>query len=403
MDEWGDRQLRTSRLIRICAAHLLRLRINAENVYGLCKLTWITNSFDATNGAYIKSTKIPGLSAAFSTNFLNTSIDRIAVEIVNITGEDAKAVKEVVLRGTGYTNFYKAYRNSAKHWLYDNFDKIKPLISQAYHLESDRQAERIMQVIADLPRIPKGKGATGNMAPEFLLTPLFFSLDPRLRFPLLNGNEGVAKLLKTLKVANRPLVDKFRTVVALIGQGDIKTSIDIDRLQGDLPEFVSFDGTPPRRKKLQAASPTALDLKDEDDIKVIRKNLEATARRLHNRLTNLLVNKLNGYQLHQGNSKENMFDVLVKSFRSNEQDLLIEVKSSAAIADVRMAIGQLMDYSRQLPNCKNTRLAVLLTEAPDGHVRDLLNYLGVICLWAKNDSICTESTEIPDSWKSDHE
>ena len=56
-----------------------------------------------------------------------------------------------------------------------------------------------------------------------------------------------------------------------------------------------------------------LSLKDECDVNVIKNSLSTSARRLHNTLTNLLVKKLSNYELHEGNSKENMFDVLVKN------------------------------------------------------------------------------------------
>jgi hypothetical protein len=54
---------------------------------------------------------------------------------------------------------------------------------------------------------------------------------------------------------------------------------------------------------------------------------------------------------------------------------LIEAKSSATRSDVRMAIGQLLDYRRHLAPKAN--LAVLLPEPPSTDLQDLLKGLGI--------------------------
>ncbi len=229
------------------------------------------------------------------------------------------------------------------------------------------------------------------------MTPLFFSLDKRIKFPLINGNEGVTKLLRILKVNNANLLDKFREVSKLIGKGDIKTAIDIDMLRGELPDFVSIGGKAPKRKILRIKQLKDLGIKDEDDVNVIKKALSIKAKRRHNNMTNILINLLKkDFVLHEGNSKENMFDVLVKNFNQTNKDLLIEAKSSSDIADVRMAVGQLLDYSRQLINYKNTKSCVFIPEKPDEHVVEFLNYCKIYLIWlGENNEIITNYKDIP--------
>lgn len=399
MDEWGKRQLRTSKLVRFCTEYLLNKSITSNNVYGLCKLTWITNSFDSKDGSYIWSTKLPALSDIFEEDFLQYDYKKISNIIADLTGTEVKDINDMIYNGTGYTNFYKAYRNSSKVWIQKNLNKIHPLISIGYNIKSDKEAEDIINVVSNLPRIPKGNGSPGDMSPQFLLTPLFFSLDKRLRFPLINGNKGVVKTLKKLNVNNQPLTAQFKAVVNIIGKGDIKTAIDVDRLGGDLPYFVGFDGKKPTRKKLKKKSDKILTLKDENDVTIIKKSLSIKSKRLHNTMTNLLTDELSSYELHEGNSNDNMFDVLVKNIDAKKSDLLIEVKSSADIANVRMAVGQLMDYARHLENYQNTYWAVFTPELPDANVIEYLQFHKFNLLWIENNEIYCDNKEFPFKFK----
>ncbi len=58
-----------------------------------------------------------------------------------------------------------------------------------------------------------------------------------------------------------------------------------------------------------------------------------------------------------------------------QQDLLLEAKSSVSRQDVRMAIGQLLDYRRHL--APTATLAVLLPEPPSEDVLALLRELKI--------------------------
>lgn len=82
----------------------------------------------------------------------------------------------------------------------------------------------------------------------------------------------------------------------------------------------------------------------------------------------------------EGRQPNCRFDALVRN-PQKKGDLLIEVKSRTAVADIRLAIGQLFDYRRQLPKRATTSIAVLLPYAPKKHVRALLNAVNVKALW----------------------
>jgi hypothetical protein len=76
-----------------------------------------------------------------------------------------------------------------------------------------------------------------------------------------------------------------------------------------------------------------------------------------------------------------MFNVLIQGYQTQGRDLLIEVKSSTNVADVRLAIGQLLDYRRFVNRPSATDLAVLLPEEPSAHVRELLKACDILLLW----------------------
>jgi hypothetical protein len=129
---------------------------------------------------------------------LRSCLDTVADDITKTLGKES--ARALVLGHTGFTHFYPAYRNSAGLWIKNHFASLTPLFSAALNLNTDNQGLNLIEAIAKLPGIPKAGTKGQLMQPEYLLTPAFFALDPRLRFPVINGNEGVQALLKKLNV-----------------------------------------------------------------------------------------------------------------------------------------------------------------------------------------------------------
>jgi hypothetical protein len=119
------------------------------------------------------------------------------------------------------------------------------------------------------------------------------------------------------------------------------------------------------------------------DLLVLKAGATEIRQQLHNRMTNAL-GKLcvrRGLSVRQGNSATSLYDALVRQFDGSRHDLLIEVKTSTESAVCRMAVGQLFDYRRSLPNRDSTDLAVLFPEPPGRHARAFLADVGVKALW----------------------
>ncbi|MBX7133467.1 MAG: hypothetical protein K1X67_12410 [Fimbriimonadaceae bacterium] len=117
-----------------------------------------------------------------------------------------------------------------------------------------------------------------------------------------------------------------------------------------------------------------LRIKDDHDLATIRESSELPMKRLHNRMTNALLN-LTGrtFTVLEGSRPEAQFDALLQHYNAEGEDLLIEVKSSTSVPDVRLAIGQLLDYRRFLERPEQTHLGVLLPEQPPREMNEFID------------------------------
>lgn len=155
------------------------------------------------------------------------------------------------------------------------------------------------------------------------------------------------------------------------------------------------------------AKPTSgreLKVKDETDLNVVSDALNISKKRRHNQLTNQLLKWATsaGLLVKEGNASQALYDALLIDPTAAVRQVLVEAKASCDIADVRFAIGQLLDYVRHLPNEGETDLAILLPERPPQNVIDFLHYVDkliptrlVFAVWFGLDSYLKFSTDTP--------
>ncbi|MDD4913203.1 MAG: hypothetical protein PHP57_12995 [Sideroxydans sp.] len=336
-----------------------------------------------TDSSYVISTKLPALGTIFNRDYSGWSLSDVSKDIQAITGEPASKVKPIIEGSTGFTNFYKAYRNSSLDWIRANRSKISAILKDTYSSESDNQGVLIAEKISSLSPIPSPSGERAAH-PEYLLSPLCFCLDPNLRFPIINGSVNVVNLLREFDVNKAKLAVKYSALVSLLGSKGVKDAADLDQLRKwDSKEIQQL------KNKFKLVTPKSRDLppKDADDYEVLKKNLSVKAKRIHNDLTNQLLRVFIGKgKIVEGSDQKCRYDALVTDY-DGMSDLLIEVKSSTEISDVRMAIGQLLDYHRQLDNRDKVDMAVLLPKEPEANVKDLLRYAEIRLLWFKGNQL----------------
>jgi hypothetical protein len=387
---WAERQRRTNALVRRVAAHILKADPDSNQLFGLCKLTWITNAYEGENPAYIRSTKIPALSDVAGIDLRQHALP-IAASLVSAEFGDPE-LEPLILAHTGFTNFYKAYRNSARLWIDANRSELTEIFRQAQALSTDEQGERLARRIASLPRIPKANHPNQGMRPDFLITPVCFALDPRLRFPIINGAERVQVLLRQIGAVDSTATEKYRALISLIGRDGVKDAADIDQLGlADQLDLVS-DENEQLRYLLEEQPEVGDELpsKEEEEVERLQQALSGVQRRLHNRMTNQLRRLLSSWTLLEGRAADCKYDVLVRDYDRAGNDLLIEVKSSTDASQIRMAIGQVYAYWHRLNGpTDEAHCAILLPSQPANSVIDLLDWLEIGVLWIEKDQLLT--------------
>ncbi len=391
-EDWANRQRHTNRLARKIAHYIFQLDdVTPKQLHGLSKLSWITNSYQGDNASYIASTKIPALESIFGRDYKSQSIAEVADDISTII--DDSSIASMVRQHTGFTNFYKAYRNSSLHWVESNFSKLLPMYKAAYFANNPNDRVKLTRSISKIPGIPKANKPEQLMNPAFLLTPTFFMLDKKIRYPIITGNKSVKNLLKMLKVEGSDILSQYSAMIKLYDKGGIADAADLDQLGNDLPEFLQTTAKKSKKSLLKpknTSNQAELSLKDEADIDVIRRSGSKKQRRIHNQLTNNLLSALSSYTLMEGRDSTCMFDVLVKDY-NQQQDLLIEVKSTPEIPNIRMAIGQLYNYWFELKGNSEAHIAILLPSPPNKECVSFLSWIDIGLMWFDNNELRTST------------
>ena len=390
MEFWARRQRDTNRMARIMAKHILRKPYpTADHLYALSKLSWITESYDGTDAAYISSTKIPALGELLGKDYQrNTPLEVVAEDAKKEVGGDE--VSRLILGHSGFTNFYKAYRNSVRVWLHDHHAQVLPLFRASLEAQSDSDRLHLVDAIVTMPGIPKANHPEQTMRPEFFLTPVFFMLDPEIKFPIINGNKWVQALLSKLQVDGTGLTSQYKAMVQLYGHRGVVDAADLDQLGRDLPDFLDSPGRKATKQLLQPRGNNERDLalKDESDYMAAREATTVAHKKIHNRLTNDLRECLGQRLTILEGINDCKFDAVVKRY-NGEDDLLVEAKSSPELPHLRMAVGQLLNYWYQLHADKEPHLAVLVPTRPLSSEIRFLEWMDVGILWFEGKTIKT--------------
>lgn len=382
---WAERQRDTNRLARRLAKYLFQQKnITAEQVYGLSKLAWITKGDEGV--AYIKSTKIPALGYLFQEDFQSKSLDEVA-KISAIKANDSD-LEKLITYDSGFTNFYNAYRISVLRWIETHLDKLVSLSKRIYDVQNESDRLTIVEELAQFPGIPAANNPNRLMSSSHFLTPLFFMLDPQIKFPIINGRKSVQNLLKKLNQSNSGLVAQFNAMSKLIGTNGIQDAADLDQLGEGLQDFIDTEDKPAIKKLLEIKH-RDLPVKDASDIEIITHEATAFKSRIHNDLTNKVLLVLRGFTLTEGVSDACQYDVIVKRYDSKGNDLLIEVKSTVECAVIRMAVGQLFHYSFTLESREKLHLAILFPERPSQNIESFLEWMKIGILWFRENQLCT--------------
>lgn len=296
------------------------------------------------------------------------------------------AIKKAAVEPTGMVNFRNVWRNSSREWCLKNEKELKHLIRNALELKPNDQSRfDLARRIDELPGIPSPRSARLKAGPAIILTPLIGCLDPGKRFPIINGREGVNRLLRALSLTNRSLEDQVKGMINLIGQFGISDSFMLDVLAGDLVALASKVTVPTPSKKraigTQLKDGKSLRTFDEAEREAVQRSTTLVYRNRHNIMTNALKRLFAKHKLVEGTEEHCRYDVIIKQYDGTNRDLLIEVKPDPDKGSIRIAIGQLVDYRRFLPHRAGTDLALLTISRPPQTYLDLMLELQISALW----------------------
>ena len=388
-ENWSDRERQTNHLVRAAATWLFAQKeITPDQLFGLFKLTWITTG-RVNADTYIGSVKIPALSQIFGQDYSELTLEQVAIDVSARLG--VVEAEALVLNNTGFTNIYNAFRNSSSLWVKENFYQLLSMTKAAYELESDNGGRLLAEKLDRLSFISKSGNKAIAMHPANLLTPVFFALDKRIRFPIINGREKIKKLLARRGVRGSGLAEKYDAMIEMYGSGGIRDAADLDQISDELEHFASVHGELATKRLLQRRQENGklLPSKDESDLLIVQEERTEVRKQLHNEMTNRLMDLWKDYTLTEGDAANAQYDVMVENYNGKGRDLIVEVKSSAEIANLRMAVGQLFSYWFGLDPSEEFHLCVLLPAKPALHDVRWLEWLKIGVIWFSMDNLET--------------
>lgn len=373
---WYQTERNTERLIKTVIADREPAALSGEDIWRLIQLTWITAGPNHSNQDHWKRLKVPALAHLYGKRAAISPDLAVSLASMELPPSVSKAAAE----NTGFVNAYRAYRNSLKGWCFANKGPVISILHSALQLgPNDQDRLHLASAIAELPAVPTPAGKH-SMAASHLITPLVACLDPKRRFPIINGESGVKHRLTELGLVNQNLEDQVKGFIGLIGQFDIPDAFAVDTMSKAQMEKIVRQRRVPALPSTPAGG-MKLSVLDEAERKALQASKTITYRNRHNKMTNRLSELLTGLTLNAGTNPDCRYDVLVKNYDRNGRDLLIEVKPDPDKGSLRVAIGQLLDYRRFLPNQVATDLAILTILTPPHSYIALMQDLQITSLW----------------------
>ncbi len=378
--DWYRTEQNTSALIRSVVASRSTNNLSGDQIWSLITLTWITVSRKGVSRNHWKKLKAPALAALFNKQLPKVRDDLSAtIDSMNLP----QAVVQAAKKDTGMVNFRGTWRNSSRKWCGVNRDDLRTIIGTAAKLPTNDQARFDLATRIDkLPPV-KSPHKKADLPAGVLLTPLIACLDPRSRFPIVNGREAVNSLLRKLQLAHTDLRHRVAGLIGIIGQKD---AFMLDVMGSEVIKHVS--SLKPGKAKTQQGGLHESPLRnyDEEERKAALASRTQTYRNRHNKMTAALNRIFRRFNPTTETSPAGRCDAILKNYDGTSRDLLIEAKPDPDKGSLRIAIGQLFDYNRYRTRQAATDLAVLTITRPAPDYLELLKDLGITALWFANES-----------------
>jgi hypothetical protein len=379
--EWYETERNTAALIKAVCNSRQMCTLSGDDLWNILRLTWITASGGEAVEDNWRRLKVPALAALFKRTpvplgDLDSTIKRMGLP---------PQVAKTAVRTTGIVNFRNVWRNSSRSWCGASRELLIGILRDAGHLPSNDSAR--FKLAARIDALPAISSPTGGVhaGAAAAMTPVVACLDPSSHFPIINGRDGVRYLLRKLRLQDGDLARQVAGLTNLIGQFAIPDAFAIDCLADEIAEQAPVS-LPAGDNAPTPDEGAELPYLDQAERVATTKSQTITYRKRHNRMTDRIKDLFSNYVLKQGNHSDYRYDVLIKNYDDNGRDLLIEAKPDPDRGGIRIAIGQLLDYRRHLPNRLGTDLAIVtISRPPRSHIDFLLD-LQISVLWFSGES-----------------
>jgi hypothetical protein len=378
--DWYRTEHNTASLIRTVAKRCLRRGLSGDQIWNLITLTWVSRNRRGVTANHWKKLKVPALESLFDKKI--PLIDDDLSKTID-SGKLPPDVAQAAKRKTGMVNARGTWRKSSRGWCTHNETELTRIIRDAANLPANNQSR--FDLAARIDRLPpvNSPNDKAKLPAARLLTPLIACLDPRCRFPILNGRRAVTSLLQKRQLAHADLAQQVKGLIAIIGQKDafmldVMTDIMIKRLP-----------TPRRKAAKTRQDPiheTPLRNYDEEERRAVLASKTVKYRNRHNTMTHALDRIFRRFHPTIETSPAGRCDGIVKDYDGTCRDLLIEAKPDPDKGSLRIAIGQLFDYKRHRRHQDATDLAILTISRPSSDYVALLTDLGITALWFGHES-----------------
>jgi hypothetical protein len=374
--EWYQTEKNTAALIRAITASRGIEGFSGDDLWNLIRLTWITVHGQEPMPDNWKGLKVPALAHLFKRNAVVLSSLGATIDALDLP----LPVSETARKSTGMVNFRNTWRNSCRDWCAEHRTSLIGILRNARTLpQNDDARYKLAARIDAMPEVPSPNGAI-HVGAAATLTPIIACLDPSMRFPIVNGRDGVKDLLRALNLSSGDLERQVKGLINLIRQFGIEDAFMLDVLAGEIAEFAP-SSIPEEETTAGEEEGSDLPYLDEDERSATIQSKTIRYRNRHNRMTGRLKSLFRKYSLKQGTQAHCRYDVLVKDYDNCGRDILIEAKPDPDRGAIRIAIGQLLDYRRHLPNRLATDLATLTILEPPESYTELLFDLQISALW----------------------
>ena len=375
---WYNTEKNTAALIQSVVKSRSADKLSGDEIWSLITLTWITMGTKHVSPTHWKRLKIPALETLFNKKATADPNLSATIDSMNLP----TAVAQFAKQDTGMVNFRRTWRNSSRTWCQQNRDDLRSIIRAASSLPANDHARiNLASRIDKLPPVdsPNHKA---KVAAGVLLTPLIACLDPKSRFPILNGREAVNSLLRKLRLDHSNLADRAKGLIGIVAQKD---AFMLDVMTEDVIKRVPLLKRLSKNTTRQKVHESPLRNYDEEERRAVLASKTATYRMRHNRMTTALNRIFESFNPTTETSPAGRCDAIIKDY-DGSRDLLIEAKPDADKGSIRIAIGQLFDYARHRTRQPATDLVVLTIPSPTPDYVDLLNDLGITAIWFEDES-----------------